>query len=119
VEPPALATTAVLTVGGPDSIYVTGNYTYGAHFGVPYATFGWYTRYCTTLTVGTCTSTWNIAADVATIDPWTTRITRRLTYTCDPKANKSFQVKVIGGGFGVIPQTVYKVTKLCGSNPLA
>ena len=119
VDRPSLASSAVLTVGGPDSIYVSGTYTYGAHFGALYASFGWWTRSCSTLTVASCTSAWNQAADVITVDQWTTQIRRSLSYSCAPKAVKSFQVKVTASGFGQPPQTAYKVTKLCGSNPNA
>jgi hypothetical protein len=119
VDPPSFASGPVLTVGGPDSIYASGTYTYGAHFGAPYAWFAWWTRSCSTLTVASCTSTWNQAADVARLDDWRTQIRRFLTYSCAPKAAKSFQVKVTAGGFGQPAQTKYKVTKLCGSNPLA
>ena len=118
VEAPSFATGPVLTVGGPDSIYKSGNYTYGAHFGVPYAGFGWYTRYCTTFTVASCTAPWVQAVGASMPDPWRSLLTRYLTYTCAVKANKTFQVKVIGTGFGQPAQTAYRVTKLCGTNPL-
>lgn len=107
-----------LTVGGPSSITVTGNYTYGAHFAVPYAWFNWWTRTCNTATVASCTSAWLGAANVAQIDPWTTQLTKRLIYNCGFKAPVSHQVKVTAGGFGVPPQTAYKVTLLCGEGPL-
>lgn len=116
-DQPSFATTSTLTLGGPESIHVSGRYTYGAYFLVPYATFSWWTRTCNTLTVATCAASWVPAADVVKIDSYRTQITRSLTYNCGFKAPKSFQVKVTGGGFGVIPQTVYKVTNLCGTNP--
>jgi hypothetical protein len=115
---PSLAAGPVLSLGGPDSIYITGNYTYGARLGANYAKFTWWTRSCSTLTVASCTTGWSIAPDFAKIDPYTTQLTRRLTYSCSP-LGKSYQVKVTASGFNVGPQTAYKATKLCGSNPNA
>ena len=117
-EKPSFASGFVLTVGGPSSITATGTYTYGAHFGAPYARFSWWTRTCTTATVASCTTAWLGAADVVQLDPWRTQIRRRLTYNCGFKAPVSFQVKVTASGFGVPAQTGYKVTQLCGVGPL-
>lgn len=119
LDPPSLATGPVLSVGGPDSIYVSGTYTYGAYFGAPYAWFAWWTRSCPTLSLTSCTATWNQVADASMPDPWRSQIRRFLTYSCTPTTTKSFQVKVTAGGFGQPAQTKFKVTKLCGSNPLA
>ena len=118
IDPASLASGITLSVGGPDSIHVTGTYTYGARFGGSYVWFNWWTRSCPTLTVASCTTTWIQASNITYPDAWSSQITQFLRFSCLP-ANQSFQVKVTAGSFGQPPQTGYKVTKLCGSNPYA
>lgn len=107
-----------LVVGGPDSIWTTAYYNFGAHWSAPYPTLIWYTRSCATLKVATCAGAWNLAADVSYDGSATWTLTRRLVYDCSGGGTKSFQNKVVASGFGVPAQTVYKITKLCGQNPV-
>ena len=108
---------AVLTVNGPSVIFASGNYTYSAHFQVPYASFQWATRHCfTSNPTADCGQAYsNVTA--TTIDAYTTQYTKALTYSCVKNGTAHFHVRVIGSGFGVPAQTKYKVTSLCGANP--
>jgi hypothetical protein len=109
----------VFTVNGPAEIPATGYYTYGAYWEGLYPQVIWYTRTCATLTVDSCTGAWNLALDVTHTDGtlwW--NLTRRLVYDCGGAGKKTFQNKVVASGFGQPARTLYKVTKLCGSQPL-
>jgi hypothetical protein len=103
-----------LSVFGPDSITATGNYRYTAYWSVVYPQLFWYTRTCSTLTVASCTGTWAQALDVSYDGSGHYNLTRHLIKDCTGGGTKSFQNKVVGSGFGIPAQTVYKVTKLCG-----
>lgn len=109
------AATPTLSLYGPDAVAVSGNHTYTAVFGVPYVDFTWSTRTCPQQTVAACTVTWSMTNGVY-MNPAAETLTVNLTRTCGllPKNSPTFQVRVVGTGFGVAPQTQYKVTSLCG-----
>lgn len=114
--PPSFASGPEVTLNGPDSIWVNGNYTYQAQLFGSYVWFEWAVRHCPTLTVSSCTTAWQFA-QASTIDRYTTRYTTFLARDCSAAGKRSFQVRVIGHAFGFV-QTKYKVTKLCGTNPV-
>ena len=115
---PATAT-PTLELYGPAAVETSGNHTYTAVFGVPYVDFTWSTRTCPQQTVEACTVTWSMANGVY-MNPMAETLTVYLNRTCSglPKGSPTFQVRVVGTGFGVGAQTKYKVTSLCGAEPL-
>jgi hypothetical protein len=117
-DPGAVATSTqavILTVSGKDSIINTGDYKFHANWEGLYPQVLWYTRSCSTLTVASCTGTWNRVLDVAHVEGSTGwDLTRHLVWDCGASGKKSFQNKVVASGFAQPAQTVYKVTKLCG-----
>jgi hypothetical protein len=107
-----------MTLSGPSSINVSGSYSYYAHFSVPYVRFTWSVRSCPTATVEACSVAWSPATG-AYYNPSVEVLARQLSYSCPGgKLVNTFQVKVIGTGFGQPAQTRYKVTDLCGEGPL-
>lgn len=109
------ASAITLTVGGPDSITVTGNYQFGAFYNGLYPQVILYTRTCTSLSVSTCTTPWSQATDASWDGQQHWYFTRRLVKDCTFNGKKSYQVKGTASGFGQPLQTAYHVTKLCGT----
>lgn len=104
-----------LTLGGPDAITQSGNYTYSAYFGAPYPQFLWYKRTCATATVASCTATWTqVTSGIDNSQVYRSNYTTYLTRDCTGGGTRSFQVKVVASGFGQPAQTKYKATRLCG-----
>jgi hypothetical protein len=112
----ATASGFTLSVYGPDSIYVSGKYTYTAYWNAPYPHVVWYDRFCSTLTVGSCSTTWIQVTGFSDDGSGHYSYTKALTRDCTGGGTKSYQTKVIASGFGVPAQTAYKTTKLCGTN---
>jgi hypothetical protein len=111
------ASAITLTVGGPDSIWVSGNYQFGAFYNGLYPQVLLYTRTCTTLTVSTCATAWAQVTNVNWDGQQHWYFNRSLAKDCTFNGKKSFQVKGTASGFGQPQQTAYHVTKLCGTNP--
>ena len=111
------ASVVTLTVGGPESIWVSGTYSFGAYYNGLYPQVLMYQRTCTVLGVSSCTTAWTQVTNVTWDGQHHWSFSRALTKDCTSLGKKSFQVKATASGFGQPQQTAYHVTKLCGTAP--
>lgn len=111
------ASAAGLTVSGPNTITKSATYTYYADLHAFYQSYSWYTRFCPTATVGSCTTTWSFTRSAYHEVGYDTYF-RFLSVDCTGGGTKSFQLRVTASGFATPAETVYKVTRLCPDEPL-
>jgi hypothetical protein len=109
-----------LTISGPSEItaYVSASYTYTAYMSGVYVRWGyepWAVRYCPTLSVSSCTTTWNPRTGTVMNENWNKLTTTIRARDCTGGGTKSFQVRAQAWAFGQGTVTNYKVTKLCGT----
>lgn len=110
------ASTVQPHLGGPDSIYATGTYKYGADYFLSYASTGWFARGCPTSSITACTTPWtSVIAQQLDANRW--QYFARIQFDCTNNKRNTYQVRVDFSAFGQPGQTLYKVTKKCGTNP--
>ena len=117
---PAFSGDPHITLYGPDSITVAGNYNYYGYIGYPYPDFWWAVRDCqNSLTVAGCSVSWINTTGTPYNGGYNELISQHLSpepsgcMSSKFTKNHTFQVRMIATAFGHGADTSFKVTRLC------
>lgn len=109
-----------VSVSGPNEITSSTRqyYTYTASSSAIEPSFLWYARTCPTASITGCTATWSYVHNQApgTAQPSTYRAS--LVRDCTGGGTRTYQLKVSAKGWLSETVEAFKVTKLCGTQPL-